>query len=88
MTNVDDDHRLPNLEVTLGHLSRELLRAVTNYPELITAHFERGEKIPPNVIRITHHYTDAMLAYGFTAEYEGLQQVAKWFSVPLPENAT
>ncbi|MBZ0278399.1 MAG: hypothetical protein K8I60_19790, partial [Anaerolineae bacterium] len=88
MTNVDDDHRLPNLEVTLGHLSRELLRAITNYPELILAHFDRGEKIPPNVIRITHHYTDAMLAYGFTAEYDGLQQVAKWFSVPLTENIT
>ncbi|MCB9455629.1 MAG: phosphotransferase [Anaerolineaceae bacterium] len=88
MKNSDTDHKLPNLEVTLGHLSGELLRAPRNFTNLVLFKPDKSEKIPPNVVRITHHYADAMLAYGFTAEYEALQRVADWFSTGLSDGST
>jgi hypothetical protein len=87
MKNTDADQKLPNLELTLGHLSGELLRAPRNFSNLVLFSPDKAEKVPPNVVRITHHYADAMLAYGFTAEYEGLQRVADWFSTSLPETS-
>ncbi|MCB9452567.1 MAG: hypothetical protein H6672_14110, partial [Anaerolineaceae bacterium] len=86
MKTPDVDSKLPNLELTLGHLSTELLRAPRNFANLVLYKPEKGEKVQPNIVRITHHYADAMLAYGFTSEYEGLQQAAEWFSTVLPEN--
>jgi hypothetical protein len=76
---------LPHLEQTLGDLVLDLLRAPTEAPELVLSQpvDARGE-VSANAVRVTHHYTMALLAYGFTPDQDELKDAANWFSTAFP----
>lgn len=76
---------LPDLEQTLGELVLDLLRARFEYPELLLSSplDARGE-FSPNAVRVTQHYTAALLAYGFGPEQDELREAAEWFATPFP----
>lgn len=78
-------HELPDLEQTLGDLVLDLLRARAEYPELILSDPQdaRGE-VSANAVRVTQHYTMALLAYGFTRDQQELREAADWFATPFP----
>jgi hypothetical protein len=78
-------YELPDLEQTLGDLVLDLLRARAEFPELILSDPQdaRGE-ISSNAVRVTQHYTVALLAYGFTPDQEELIEAADWFATPFP----
>jgi hypothetical protein len=76
---------LPDLEQTLGDIVLELLRAPQVYPGLIlSAPLDGTAEYSSNSISITHHYTDALLAYGYTPEQPELASARQWFSTPFP----
>ncbi len=77
--------RLPDLEQTLGDLVLDLLRAPRAFPELIRSDplGQHGD-YSANAVRVTQHYTAALLAYGFEETHEELQRAADWFAVPFP----
>jgi hypothetical protein len=78
-------HELPDLEQTLGDLVLDLLRARGEYHELILAAPLDGHgKHSPEAVRVTQHYTMALLAYGYTAQQVELQEAATWFDTPFP----
>ncbi len=77
--------RLPDLEQTLGDLVLDLLRAPRAFPELVrSAPLDQRGDYSANAVRVTQHYTSALLAYGFDEMHEELQQTAEWFAVPFP----
>lgn len=78
---------LPYFEQTLGDLILDLLRSAQMHPELLLSEplSERGEPIA-DAVRLTQHYTAALLAYGFTAETEELSDAAAWFAAPFPND--
>src|SRR5690348_9831763 len=78
-------YQLPDLEQTLGDLVLDLLRARSEFPELILSDPQdaRGE-ISANAVRVTQHYTVALLAYGFTPDQQELREAALWFATPFP----
>ncbi len=78
-------YQLPDLEQTLGDLVLDLLRARSEFPELILSDPQdaRGE-ISANAVRVTQHYTVALLAYGFTPDQQELREAATWFATPFP----
>jgi len=58
---------LPDLEQTLGDLMLDLLRAKSEYNELVLAAPLDGlGRFSPEAVRVTQHYTMALLAYGYT----------------------
>lgn len=76
---------LPALEVTLGELVLDLLRAPFEYPELILSEPVNAQgETHPNAVRVTQHYTAALLAYGFTSDQDELRTAADWFATPFP----
>jgi hypothetical protein len=76
---------LPDLEQTLGDIVLELLRAPQTYPDLIlSAPLDGATEFSSNSLRITHHYTDALLAYGYTPEQPELFSARQWFSTAFP----
>jgi hypothetical protein len=76
---------LPALEQTLGDIVLELLRAPQTYPDLIlSAPLDGAAEYSSNSVRITHHYTDALLAYGYTPEQPELHAARQWFSTIFP----
>ncbi len=76
---------LPDLEQTLGDLTLDLLRARVEYPELVlSAPLDGHGKYLPEAVRVTQHYTMALLAYGYTPQQIELQEAATWFSTPFP----
>lgn len=76
---------LPDLEQTLGDLILDLLRARVEYPELVLAAPMDGHgKFSQEAVRVTQHYTIALLAYGYTPHQIELQEAARWFSIPFP----
>ncbi|HEX2619055.1 MAG TPA: hypothetical protein VHL11_02880, partial [Phototrophicaceae bacterium] len=72
---------LPELEQTVTELILELLliERENRYPELLYAHPDQKQSV-----RITMHYTMALLAYGFTAQDEELKRALSWFDKPFP----
>ncbi len=76
---------LPDLETTVGELILDLLRARSEYPELILSDPQdtRGE-VNANAVRVTQHYTVALLAYGFSPTQQELREAALWFASPFP----
>jgi hypothetical protein len=76
---------LPHLEQTLGDLVLDLLRARAEHPELVLSPPQdaRGDA-SANAVRVTQHYTMALLAYGFLPEQEELAEAATWFATPFP----
>lgn len=78
-------HELPDLEQTVGDLVLDLLRARAEYPELILSAPQdaRGE-VSANAVRVTQHYTVALLAYGFMPDQQELEEAADWFATPFP----
>ncbi len=79
---------LADLEVTLGELVLDLLRARFEYPELIlSAPVDARGEMSANAVRVTQHYTQALLAYGFTTEQDELREAAEWFTVPFPSES-
>lgn len=78
-------YELPNLEQTLGDLVLDLLRSRAEYPELLLSDPQdaRGE-VSANAVRVTQHYTVALLAYGFTPEQLELHEAADWFATRFP----
>lgn len=76
---------LADLEQTLGELVLDLLRARFEYPELLlSAPLDARGEISPNAVRVTQHYTTALLAYGFGPEQDELREAADWFATPFP----
>ncbi|MCA0457509.1 MAG: hypothetical protein LCI00_26310 [Chloroflexi bacterium] len=77
--------QLPELEQTVGDLVLDLLRARGEHPELVLSDPQdaRGE-VSSNAVRVTQHYTVALLAYGFLPEQLELQEAADWFASPFP----
>lgn len=75
---------LPELEQTIGEMVLDLLRARHEHPELVLSPplDTRGE-IAPNAVRVTQHYTAALLAYGFEPQQAELQEAAEWFTTPF-----
>src|SRR5215813_12929290 len=80
-------YELPDLEQTLGDLVLDLLRARAEFPELILSDPQdaRGE-ISANAVRVTQHYTVALLAYGFTPNQQELIEAGEWFATPFPSD--
>jgi hypothetical protein len=76
---------LPDLEVTVGDLVLDLLRSRSEYPELILSAPQdaRGD-VSANAVRVSQHYTSALLAYGFPADQQELREAADWFATPFP----
>ena len=76
---------LPELEQTIGELVLDLLRARYQHPELVLSPplDARGE-VSANAVRVTQHYTAALLAYGFEPQQAELQEAAEWFATPFP----
>jgi hypothetical protein len=84
-TPVNTMRELPDLEQTLGDLILDLLRARVEYPELVLAAPLDGHgKFSLESVRVTQHYTMALLAYGYTPSQVELQEAARWFSIPFP----
>ncbi|MBI5666753.1 MAG: phosphotransferase [Chloroflexi bacterium] len=79
---------LHELEPTLGELVLDLLRARFEYPELVLSPplDARGE-VSANAVRVTQHYTTALLAYGFASDQDELREAADWFATPFPNEA-
>jgi hypothetical protein len=75
---------LPNLEQTLGDLVLDLLRAPAESPELVLTQADIRGEVPANSVRVTQHYTMALLAYGFTPDQDELSEAARWFGTPFP----
>jgi hypothetical protein len=76
---------LPDLEQTLGDLMLDLLRAKSEYNELVLAAPLDGlGRYSPEAVRVTQHYTMALLAYGYTPYQIELQEAAGWFSTTFP----
>jgi len=76
---------LPDLEQTLGDLMLDLLRAKSEYNELVLAAPLDGlGRFSPEAVRVTQHYTMALLAYGYTPHQIELQEAAQWFSTTFP----
>jgi hypothetical protein len=80
-------HELPELEQTVGDLVLDLLRARAEHPELVLSAPQdaRGE-VSSNAVRVTQHYTSALLAYGFAPEQQELREAADWFATPFPSD--
>jgi len=78
-------YELPDLEQTVGDLVLDLLRARAEHPELVLSPplDARGE-VSSNAVRVTQHYTVALLAYGFSPEQAELREAADWFATPFP----
>lgn len=76
---------LPDLEQTVGDLILDLLRARSEYPELVLSDPQdtRGD-VNANSVRVTQHYTVALLAYGFTPIQQELREAADWFATSFP----
>lgn len=76
---------LSDLEQTIGDLILDLLRARGDYPEHILSDPQdtRGD-VNANAVRVTQHYTVALLAYGFSPEQQELREAATWFATPFP----
>lgn len=76
---------LPDLEQTLGELVLDLLRARFEYPELVlSAPLDARGEISANAVRVTQHYTTALLAYGFSPDQDELKEASAWFATPFP----
>jgi hypothetical protein len=76
---------LPDLEQTLGDLVLDLLRAKVEYPDLILSTPLDGHgRFPPEAVRVSQHYTMALMAYGYTSQQVELQEAALWFATPFP----
>ena len=79
---------LPDLEQTLGELMLDLLRARVEYPELVLAAPLDGHgKFSQEAVRVSQHYTMALLAYGYTPNQVELQEAARWFSIAFPSES-
>ncbi|MEZ4669511.1 MAG: hypothetical protein R3E39_16530 [Anaerolineae bacterium] len=78
---------LPEIEQTVGDLVLDLLRARAEHPELVLSSPQdaRGE-VSSNAVRVTQHYTSALLAYGFAPEQQELREAADWFATPFPSD--
>ncbi len=78
---------LPELEQTVGDLVLDLMRARDEHPELVLSPPQdaRGE-VSSNAVRVTQHYTVALLAYGFSADQQELREAADWFASPFPSD--
>ena len=82
---VNTMRELPDLEQTLGDLMLDLLRARVEYPELVlSAPLDGHGKFSLESVRVTQHYTMALLAYGYTPSQIELQEAARWFAIPFP----
>ncbi|NWG15823.1 MAG: hypothetical protein HXY41_04240, partial [Chloroflexi bacterium] len=76
---------LPHLEQTLGELVLDLLRSRYEYPELVlSAPLDARGEVSANAVRVTQHYTAALLAYGFSVEQDELREASEWFATPFP----
>ncbi|GIL11777.1 MAG: hypothetical protein BroJett038_04970 [Chloroflexota bacterium] len=76
---------LPDLELTLGELVLDLLRSPYEYPELVlSAPVDARGEVSSNAVRVTQHYTTALLAYGFSADQDELREASEWFATPFP----
>jgi hypothetical protein len=76
---------LPDLEQTLGDLMLDLLRAKSEYNELVlAAPLDGAGRYSPEAVRVSQHYTMALLAYGYTPWQIELQEAAGWFSTAFP----
>jgi hypothetical protein len=77
-------YELPDLEQTVGALVLDLLRARAEYPELVMSDADARGETNANAVRVTQHYTSALLAYGFAPAQQELQEAADWFASPFP----
>lgn len=77
---------LPELDQTLGDLVLDLMRAPRVHPELVLSEPDQRGEPSPDVVRLTHHYISALLAYGFTPEHEELSDAAAWFAGTFPND--
>jgi hypothetical protein len=77
-------YELPDLEQTVGALVLDLLRARAEYPELVMSDADGRGETNANAVRVTQHYTSALLAYGFAPAQQELQEAADWFATPFP----
>ncbi len=76
---------LPDLEQTVGDLALDLMRAPRLYPEMVrSAPLDQRGEVAPDAVRVTQHYVAGLLAYGFDASYEELQETLRWFDTPFP----
>ena len=79
---------LSELEQTVGDLVLDLLRARGEHPELVLSPPQdaRGE-VSSNAVRVTQHYTVALLAYGFSADQQELREAAENHDSKIVGNA-
>jgi hypothetical protein len=77
---------LPDIEQTLGDLVLDLLRAPHTYPELILSEPDPRGEPSQDVVRLTHHYVMALLAYGFSQEQDELADATAWFTSQFPND--
>ncbi|MCL4248334.1 MAG: phosphotransferase [Anaerolineae bacterium] len=77
--------KLDQLEDTINSLIGYLLYAPTNHAKQILGEpaVYVDQTPPARKIRLTQHYTAALLAYGFPAAERELQWAAEWFASPF-----
>jgi hypothetical protein len=80
-------NHLSELPETMTSIAAYLLVAHHRHPKLILGKPEDQvlETRSTIRIRVTQHYTAALLAYGFTADTPELQWATEWFATPFPK---
>jgi hypothetical protein len=75
---------LPQLEKTLVDLALDLEQAAETHLDLIMPPSSSNTSAAREreAIRITMHFTMALLAYGFPPDYDPLENAADWFATP------
>ncbi|MCU0498339.1 MAG: aminoglycoside phosphotransferase family protein [Anaerolineae bacterium] len=79
--------QLIDLEETMTSIAAYLLVAHTQHPKYILGKPDEGAlEVRANTIkmRVTQHYTAALLTYGFTTDTPELQWATEWFASPFP----
>lgn len=77
--------KLPELELTVGDLVLDLLRAPRLYPEMVrSASVNPQGDYAPDAVRVTQHYIAGLLAYGFDVSNDELQEATVWFATDFP----
>jgi hypothetical protein len=76
---------LPDIDKTLVNLALALLSAPTEHPDLVPTQMIEAADVSPKAARMTLHYVSGLLAYGFSSQYQALEQATAWFATPFPD---
>jgi Ecdysteroid kinase-like family len=77
--------QLKNIEETMTSLVAYLMSAPKKHSKhILDAPHEVAEVRSIPKMRVTQHYTSALLAYGFPSLVPELQRATEWFSTPFP----